>query len=566
MVNVAAFICDQLAHWGVDRLFGVSGANIELLFDAAVRHPTVDAVLAKHEGAAATMAIGWTQRSGLPGVVATTSGGAAFHIVAALTEALDSEIPLLALVGQCATSGEGRGAFQDSSGGETAVDAARILAAASIHCERVGESPRLPGALHEAMAAPTPGPGPAVLLLPRDVQAGECASEAAALPQTPPEPVTAPSRRLVRRLVSAINSDVPPLVIAGRGALAGDARAELAELVHAWDAAIAVAPDAKGAVASDDPHLLGVAGIMGHRGVREYLDRRPVCVLAGTRLPDVAGFGLAAALPATTVVSINSRPCFPGLAGHPDVHELRGPLAAELAQLRRATGTRRVPRSPTTVPEGTRPYAAADARGRTTRHAEPISSIEAIRTLAERLEPGSDVFIDAGNAGAFAVHHLPSDGIGLRSIALGMGAMGYAFGAAIGACECTGRRTYVIAGDGSFYMHGLEIHTAIERRLPITFLIVNNNSHAMCRLREELLLGGVTQTNTFAPARIAAGLQAMFPTLAGAEVLTLGELRAALDRERACDGPFAISVTVDADEPPPFWSLAHSQSKQEIAA
>jgi thiamine pyrophosphate-dependent acetolactate synthase large subunit-like protein len=49
-------------------------------------------------------------------------------------------------------------------------------------------------------------------------------------------------------------------------------------------------------------------------------------------------------------------------------------------------------------------------------------------------------------------------------------------------------------------------------------------------------------------------------------VLTLGELRAALDRERACDGPFAISVTVDADEPPPFWSLAHSQSKQEIAA
>jgi acetolactate synthase-1/2/3 large subunit len=115
-------------------------------------------------------------------------------------------------------------------------------------------------------------------------------------------------------------------------------------------------------------------------------------------------------------------------------------------------------------------------------------------------------------------------------------------------------------------MHGLEIHTAIERRLPITFLIVNNNSHAMCRLREELLLGGVTQTNTFAPARIAAGLQAMFPTLAGAEVLTLGELRAALDRERACDGPFAISVTVDADEPPPFWSLAHSQSKQEIAA
>ena len=202
--NVASFICDQLAAWGIDRLFGVSGANIELVFDAAVHHPTIDAVLAKHEGSAATMAIGWNQRSGLPGAVATTSGGAAFHIVAALTEALDSEIPLLALVGQCATSGEGRGAFQDSSGKGTRVDAERILQAATVHCERVADPDRVPEALHEAVAAAISLRGPAALLLPRDVQAAGCDARAGAAHgghDPPREPITVPSRRLARRLV-----------------------------------------------------------------------------------------------------------------------------------------------------------------------------------------------------------------------------------------------------------------------------------------------------------------------------------------------------------------------------
>jgi acetolactate synthase-1/2/3 large subunit len=229
-----------------------------------------------------------------------------------------------------------------------------------------------------------------------------------------------------------------------------------------------------------------------------------------------------------------------------------------LGELRRATGARAVP-----ISAELRETAPAAAAG-DDQDAE-VSSELVMRALADRLEPGSDVFIDAGNVGAFAVHHLPSDGRGLRSIALGMGAMGYAFGAAIGACEFTGRRTYVVAGDGAFYMHGLEIHTAVERGLPITFLIVNNNSHAMCRLREELLLSGATRANSFAPALIASGLQAMFPSLDGAEVATAAELDRALDAARTCQGPFVISMTVDADEQPPFWSLVRRHSKQELA-
>lgn len=81
-------IVDHLAAIGVHHVFGVDGANIEDLYDAAHFHPSLCAVLAKHEFSAAAMADGYSRSgaglgSGL-GVVATTSGGGALNLVAGL--------------------------------------------------------------------------------------------------------------------------------------------------------------------------------------------------------------------------------------------------------------------------------------------------------------------------------------------------------------------------------------------------------------------------------------------------------------------------------------------------
>ena len=139
---------------GAGHLFGVSGANIELLFDAAARHDAVQPVLAKHEAAAAMMAIGYAERADRLGVVLTTSGGGAFNISAPLTEALESGVPILALVGQSPVGRNGTGAFQDSSGCATRVDAERIFAPLSVHCVRVGAAEDALGAAQRGAAPP----------------------------------------------------------------------------------------------------------------------------------------------------------------------------------------------------------------------------------------------------------------------------------------------------------------------------------------------------------------------------------------------------------------------------
>ena len=99
----------HLAATGVDYIFGVDGANIEDLYDAAFYREDITAVLAKHEFSAATMADGYSRSGAGLGVVAATSGGGCLNTVPGLGEAFASRVPVLALIGQAPTSLDGRG-------------------------------------------------------------------------------------------------------------------------------------------------------------------------------------------------------------------------------------------------------------------------------------------------------------------------------------------------------------------------------------------------------------------------------------------------------------------------
>ena len=110
----------------------------------------------------------------------------------------------------------------------------------------------------------------------------------------------------------------------------------------------------------------------------------------------------------------------------------------------------------------------------------------------------------------------------------------------------------MIAGDGAFFMHGMEVHTAVHYRLPVTFVLFNNNAHAMCVTREQLFYDDLYSYNRFSPSRLGAGLAAMFPGLTSVDVSDLDGLAAALRAALDVDGPSVVSVECAADEIPPF--------------
>ena len=167
--RVVDHIVEHLARTDTDYIFGVDGANIEDLYDAAHFCSNITAVLAKHEFSAATMADGYSRSGAGLGVVAATAGGGALNLVPGLGESLASRVPVLALVGQPATAMDGRGSFQDTSGRNGSLDAEALFSAVSVWCRRILTPSDIVTALPEAIAAARGG-GPAVLLLPKDIQ------------------------------------------------------------------------------------------------------------------------------------------------------------------------------------------------------------------------------------------------------------------------------------------------------------------------------------------------------------------------------------------------------------
>src|SRR5882757_2791549 len=121
--RVVDHIVEHLARIDTDYIFGVDGANIEDLYDAAHFCSDITAVLAKHEFSAATMADGYSRSGAGLGVVAATAGGGCLNTVPGLGEAFASRIPVLALIGQPSTTADGRGSFQDTSGCNGSLDA-----------------------------------------------------------------------------------------------------------------------------------------------------------------------------------------------------------------------------------------------------------------------------------------------------------------------------------------------------------------------------------------------------------------------------------------------------------
>lgn len=537
---VSDFITETLVQRGVRHVFGVGGANIEDMFAAVQRRrPVIRAVLCKHEHGAGTAADGYARLSGL-GVVMVTSGGGAMNLVHALAEARASDVPVLAIVGEPPRALQGRGAFQDTSGKGGGVDAQAVFQAAAGHCSRVMDAADVPDGVARALAAVSGARrGPAVLLLAKDLQVG-------ALPEVPHSaPAVAVPRAPEPSALSAARDWIeqrPIVIIAGPEVARARAQVELAELAEVLDANVATTPDARDAYDNRAAHYLGVAGAMGHPEVGRALQRAERVLLVGTALPLLARQGLEAILVAKRVLSLGPQPPLISGTGWQHIGGDVVPVLRALAAL------------PAARPRAAQPVTAAPVPDV---HAAPrdglLGSAGVLCALDRRARDASVVLVDAGNTGASAVHHLRAPRGGRWLIAMGMAGMGYTFGAAMGAALATGQRCIVVAGDGAFFMHGMEIHTAVEHRLPITYVLFDNRAHGMCLVRERLLLGEHAGYNAFScRARLGGGLAAMFPGLFARDCQTYAELERALDGAFAVDGPSVICAELAEVEIPPF--------------
>ena len=106
--TVGDFVVERLKAWGVQRVFGYPGDGINGImaaFEHAGNEPRF--IQARHEELAAFMAGAHAKFTGDPGVCLATSGPGAIHLLNGLYDAAMDHQPVVAIVGQSATTALG---------------------------------------------------------------------------------------------------------------------------------------------------------------------------------------------------------------------------------------------------------------------------------------------------------------------------------------------------------------------------------------------------------------------------------------------------------------------------
>jgi len=567
-MRVVDFIAKYLDHLGVTHVFGVGGANIEDLYDAIYRlNGNLKAVVAKHEFSAAAMACGYSLVTNKLGVVIATSGGGAFNLIAGLGEAYASKIPILSLIGQPLSHFEGKGVFQDTSGLKNTIDANKLFGCLTTKFLRKPiHADEIPSLLHQAIETACSEPvGPAILMLSKDFQQSEMFNKPDyTLPKIKRTKLSKKDQAKIEELLSKtkhLAKRLNFLIIVGPEVIQAQGQKKIALLAEKFNASVAVTFDAKSAFDNRHQRFVGVAGA-SHKTVHDASENADVVVIIGANMSMTTISDIKDYLHNKIILYVASEPPSDEslLFGKnnnttiikSDVGDAIDFILEHLHNL-------------DDMVNHTKRKHVAYLPAFSFNDLEEFNFATILELFSKYIEDDADIFADAGNTGAAVAHYLPATSKGHFGVALGLGGMGFAIGAGIGAAFAEDhKKVYIFVGDGSFLMHGLELHTAIEHELPVVFVIFNNNSHAMCYTREKLYFKGDYTYNRFRPAYYGKGLAEMFPSLALSEdINSLAELEKSLIKSKDIMSPVVLSLNVDAEEFPPFYFLLQAYLKQK---
>src|SRR5579859_3289714 len=111
-IKVSDFILTRLAQWRIKLIYGFPGDGINGILGAFERNPDMfKLVQVRHEEEAAFMACAHAKYTGEVGVCMATSGPGAIHLLNGLYDAKMDHVPVVAIVGQTATTALG-GSYQ----------------------------------------------------------------------------------------------------------------------------------------------------------------------------------------------------------------------------------------------------------------------------------------------------------------------------------------------------------------------------------------------------------------------------------------------------------------------
>jgi len=476
----AVQLVEYLERVGVEVVFGLCGHTVVQMLDALSRS-RVRFITTRHEQIAAHAADGYARASGKPGVLLLHVGPGLTNSITGIANAALDSIPLVAIVGDVQSYYHGRHPHQEINL-HLDGDQFELCRPFCKRIYRVGRVEDLPRIMERAFhLAQTGRPGPVLVDVPMDFFSAELPNGAFKLkPAKVARPAidAATAEYIARELASAHR----PVIFAGGGVHLSAATAELVALAEALEIPVAHSLMGKGAMPDSHPLLAGATGYWGTPIANEFCRTADLILAVGTRFgeTDCSSWDPAFTfdIPPTRLIHIDIDPAeigrnYPAELGViADAKQALSMIASAAKRLSAASRAGLRER----IAAGRAEFASNWSHQRTSDEF-PMRPERILADVRKALPEDGYIVTDVGWNKNGVGQQFPINVAGTFITPGGLATMGFGHAAALGVKYARpDRPVLALVGDGCFSNNMSVVATAVEAKLPVVWVVMDNAS------------------------------------------------------------------------------------------
>ncbi|MEN9685963.1 MAG: biosynthetic-type acetolactate synthase large subunit [Bacteroidota bacterium] len=476
-------VLEALIAEGVHTVFGYPGGAIMPIYDALYDYnDQLKHILVRHEQGGIHAAQGFARSSGNVGVVFATSGPGATNLVTGLADAMIDSTPLVAITGQVFAHLLGTDAFQET-------DVINITTPVTKWNYQVTDASEIPTVLAKAFFIAKSGrPGPVLIDITKNAQIQKFDYQGYRkcnhVRSYRPKPII--RKEYLEKAAKIINAAEKPFVIFGQGVILGKAEKEFRAFIEKTGAPAAWTILGLSALPTDHPLNVGMLGMHGNYGPNLLTNDCDVLIAVGMRFDDRVTGRLDKYAKQAKVIHLDIDPSEIDKNVKATVG-VWGDCKETLPLLTKLVETKIYPqwldKFKTCDEEENKEVIFEELHPSTTK----LTMGEVIRNLNDLTDGNAIIVTDVGQHQMVACRYAKFNQSKSNITSGGLGTMGFALPAAIGAKFGAPERTVVaVIGDGGVQMTIQELGTIMQTGVNVKILILNNEFLGMVRQWQQL--------------------------------------------------------------------------------
>jgi len=482
-LNGAQILIKMIKAEGVNTIFGYPGGAVIDIYDALAKQEGLRHILVRHEQAAVHAADGFARANKSVGVALVTSGPGATNTVTGIASAHCDSIPIVVFTGQVPTGLIGNDAFQE-------VDIVGITRPCTKHNYLVKSVDKLAATIKEAFYLARSGrPGPVLVDLPKDIMQTQVDfEEPGKISLKSYKPNYKPNKKQLNKVVDMIRKAKKPVIFAGGGVIISQASEQISRLAKIADIPVTASLMGLGAFPGSDPLWLGMLGMHGTYRANMSIGHCDLMIAAGVRFDDRVTGNIEKFASNAKIVQIDIDPT----SIHKNI-EVQCPIVGDCKTTLKGIVQLMEDQKIEDLKKG-RPQWLDQIQEwkRTTplkydQGSDVIKPQFVIEKLYELTKGDAIITTEVGQNQMWAAQYYHFNKPNHFITSAGLGTMGFGLPAAIGAkVACPDKPVVDVAGDGSIQMNIQELMTAVESKIDVKIVILNNKNLGMVRQWQEL--------------------------------------------------------------------------------